>query len=302
MTLNNVLKATGRSLKLTATRGAVRIGAWAAPARTAEFVARRFFITEKPPSPRTRFSISDPVRDKVQTPDGEVFIYRWGDIEHKPTVVRVHGWNGWAQQMEQFVAPLRERGLAVLAFDHVAHGASAGTQSSLPLMTRTVQFIFDAVPSAIGVIAHSLGAAAVASALASSRRDLRAAVLIAPPSDPRPYLALLARMLGAPGKLTLRIQQAAERIAGIEFKRLVADRWTVHRIRTPLLIVHDVGDQEVPISNGYAYTMASRTRVLATDGLGHRRILRDLHVVDEAADFIAQRQPMPSERQTLIAA
>ena len=100
-------------------------------------------------------------------------------------------------------------------------------------------------------------------------------------------------MLGAPGKLTLPIQQAAERIAGVEFKRLVADRWTVHRIRTPLLIVHDVGDQEVPISNGYAYTMASRTRVLATDGLGHKRILRDLHVVDEAADFIAQRQPMP---------
>lgn len=302
MTFNNALKATGRSLKLTATRLAVRISGWASPARTAEFVARRFFITEKPPSPRTRFTNSDPVRDKLQTPDGEVFIYRWGDIEHKPTVVLVHGWNGWAQQMEQFVAPLRERGLAVLAFDHVAHGASAGTQSSLPLMTRTVQFIFDAMPSTIGVIGHSLGAAAVASVLASTRRDLRAAVLIAPPSDPRPYLAQLARMLGAPEKLTLPIQQAAERIAGVEFKRLVADRWTVHRIRTPLLIVHDVGDQEVPISNGYAYTMASRTRVLATDGLGHRRILRDLHVVDEAADFIAQRQPLPSEQQTRIAA
>ena len=302
MTLNNALKATGRSLKLTAIRGAVRIGAWASPARTAEFVARRFFITEKPPSPRTRFTISDPVRDKLQTPDGEVFIYRWGDTEHKPTVVLVHGWNGWAQQMEQFVAPLQARGLAVLAFDHVAHGASAGTQSSLPLMTRTVQFIFDSVPNAIGVIGHSLGAAAVASVLASTRRELRAAVLIAPPSDPRPYLSQLASMLGAPGKLTEPIQQAAERIAGVEFKRLVTDRWTVHRIRTPLLIVHDVGDQEVPISNGYAYTTASRTRVLATDGLGHRRILRDLHVLDEAADFIAQRQPRASERQTRIAA
>ena len=303
MTLNNALKATGRSLKLAAIRLAVRIGAWAAPARTAEFVARRFFITEKPPSPRTRFTISDPVRDKLQTPDGEVFIYRWGDVERNPTVVLVHGWNGWAQQMEQFVAPLQERGLAVLAFDHVAHGASAGNS----IVTAIDDFgpfstYSNAVPNAVGVIAHSLGAAAVASVLASSRRDLRAAVLIAPPSDPRPYLALLARMLGAPEKLTLPIQQAAERIAGVEFKRLVADRWTVHRIRTPLLIVHDVGDQEVPISNGYAYTMASRTRVLATDGLGHRRILRDLHVVDEAADFIAQRQPMPSEQQTRIAA
>ena len=302
MTLHNALKATGRSLNLTAIRLAVRAGAWAAPTRTAHFVARRFFITEKPPSPRTRFTISDPVRDKLRTPDGEVFIYRWGDVNRNPAVVLVHGWNGWAQQMEQFVAPLQERGLAVVAFDHVAHGASAGNRSSLPVMLRTVEHVLNTVPNAVGVIAHSLGAAAVASVLASSRRDLRAAVLIAPPSDPRPYLALLAHMLGAPEKLTLPIQRAAERIAGVEFKRLVADRWTVHRIRTPLFIVHDVGDKEVPISDGYAYTMASRTRVLATDGLGHRRILRDLHVVGEAADFIAQRQPMPSEQATRIAA
>ena len=302
MTLHNVLKATGRSLKLTAIRLAVRAGARAAPTRTAEFVARRFFITEKSPAPRTRFTINAAVHDKLQTPDGEVFSYRWGDVDRNPAVVLVHGWNGWAQQMEQFVAPLQERGLAVVAFDHVAHGSSAGNRSSLPVMIRTVEHVLNTVPNAVGVIAHSLGAAAVASVLASTRRDLRAAVLIAPPSDPRPYLAQLARMLGAPEKLTLPIQQAAERIAGVEFKRLVADRWTVHRIRTPLFVVHDVGDREVPISNGYAYTMASRTRVLATDGLGHRRILRDLHVVDEAADFIAQRQPMPSEKQTRIAA
>ena len=302
MTLQNALKATSRSLKFTAIRLAVRVGAWAVPARTAEFVARRFFSTEKPPSPRTRFPIRAPVRDKLQTPEGEVFTYRWGDVDRKPTVVLVHGWNGWAQQMEHFVVPLQTRGFAVLAFDHVAHGASAGNRSSLPVMIRTVEHVLNTVPNAVGVIAHSLGAAAVASVLASSHRDLRAAVLIAPPSDPRPYLALLARTLGAPEKLKLPIQQAAERIAGVEFKRLVADRWTVHRIRTPLLIVHDVGDQEVPISNGYAYTMASRTRVLATDGLGHRRILRDLHVVDEATAFIAQREPMPIGQQTLIAA
>ena len=302
MTLANVLKATGRSLMLAATRLAVRVGGWVTPTRTAEFVANRFFVTQRSPSSRMRFNGSNPVREKLQTPDGEVSIYRWGDIESKPTVVLVHGWNGWAQQLEQFVAPLQERGLAVLAFDHVAHGASAGTRSSLPLMTRTVEHVLKAVPNAVGVIAHSLGGAAVASVLASSRRDLRAAVLIAPPSDPRPYLALLARMLGVPRKLMLPIQQAAERIAGVEFKRLVADRWTVHRIRTPLLIVHDVGDEEVPISNGYAYTMASRTRLLATDGLGHRRILRDLHVVDEAAAFIAERQRTPSRHQALIAA
>jgi hypothetical protein len=138
--------------------------------------------------------------------------------------------------------------------------------------------------------------------LASSRRELHGAVLIAPPSDPRPYLALLARMLGAPKALTPQIEHAADHIAGVELKRLVADPWTVRRIRTPLMIVHDVDDREVPISNGYAYTMGTRARMLATDGLGHRRILRDLHVVDQATGFIAQRQPVRDEQRPLIAA
>ena len=302
MTLNHAIKATGRSLSLTATRLAVRVAAFAAPRRTADFVARRFFITQRPAPDRMQFTSSKPRRDSLHTPEGVIVTYRWGNVDRDPTVILVHGWNGWAQQLESFVTPLRQRGFAVLAFDHVAHGASEGAQSSLPVMTRTIHRVLDAVPNPMGLIAHSLGAAAVASMLASSRRELPAAVLIAPPSDPRPYLAHAARALGAPAKLLSEIQQAAEHIAGIEFKRLVADRWTVRRIRTPLLIVHDVDDAEVPISNGYAYTIASRTRVLATDGLGHRRILRDLHVLDEAANFVAEREPLRSKQRNLIAA
>lgn len=301
MTLADFIKATDRSLKLAVVRAGVRIGALAAPARTAELIARRFFTTEKPPLQRMHFTLSEPARARLQTPAGEVITYCWGDFKREPTVVLAHGWNGWAQQMERFVAPLQERGFAVVTFDHVAHGASAGSRSSLPVMIRTVEHLFSELPNLVGVIAHSLGAAAVASVLASSRREMQGAVLIAPPSDPRPYLAMLARMMGAPSALTPQIEQAAEHIAGVELKRLVADPWTVRRIRTPLLIVHDVDDGEVPISNGYAYTMGSRARVLATDGLGHRRILRDLHVADQAAGFIAQRQPI-REQQSRIAA
>ena len=301
MKLSRLLKATERSLKITAVRAAVRIGSQLAPQRTAEFVARRFFVTDKRAAPRAA-DCSGPVSEKLQAPDGQIATYRWGDVQRSPTVVLVHGWNGRAQQMEHFAAPLRQLGFAVLAFDHIGHGASSGDRSSLPVIIRTVDHVLKGVPDPAGVIAHSIGGAAVASVLASSRSKLSAAVLIAPPSDPRPFLMNLARMLGAPETLLLSIQQAAERMAGVEFKRLVADPWNVRRIRTPLFVIHDVGDEEVPISNGYAYTLDSRTRLLATDGLGHRRILRDLHVVEEATKFIALRQPVPGEQRTLIAA
>jgi pimeloyl-ACP methyl ester carboxylesterase len=287
--LIRALKATERSLYSTVMRLLIRAGAVVAPTRTAEFVAGQFFKTTK--APPQSFSITAPVRGRIEVPDGTVVTYRWGDVQSDPTVVLVHGWNGWSQQMERFVAPLQARGFAVLALDHLAHGASRGDCSSLPQMARTLEYVFESLPQPAGVIAHSLGAAATAAMLASTAHQLRGAVLIAPPSDPRPYLARLARMIGAPRRMLPTIQRVAERIAGVQFDRLVAQPSQLQRIRTPLLIVHDVNDAEVPITSGYAYTAAPSVRMIATDGLGHRRILRDLHVVDSAAAFIARTKP-----------
>jgi hypothetical protein len=113
-------------------------------------------------------------------------------------------------------------------------------------------------------------------------------VLIAPPSDPRPYLTGLARLLGAPEGLLPDIHARAQEIAGVPFERLAVRPWVARRIRTPLLIAHDVDDREVPIAHGYAYTAGTGARMLATDGLGHTRILRDRHVVETTVRFVTR--------------
>ncbi|MGZ8254972.1 MAG: alpha/beta hydrolase [Burkholderiaceae bacterium] len=287
MTLSDALKETERSLKIAALRAAVRAASTVAPGRTSESIARRFFTTMRPSLERLQFRDLKPRVGVLKVADGKGTTYHWGDAE-APTVLLAHGWNGWAQQMEAFVAPLIDRGFAVLAFDHVAHGRSDGEMSSLPAMIRSTEKVMDETPNLVGGIAHSLGAAALASALSSSRRRLAGAVLIAPPSDPRPYLFGLARMLGAPERLLPAIQRQAEAKAGIAMERLVIQPWIARRIRTPLLVAHDVGDGDVPIANGYAYTMGTGARLIATDGLGHRRILRDRHVVDSAVNFVTR--------------
>jgi pimeloyl-ACP methyl ester carboxylesterase len=287
MTLSNALKATERSLKIASLRAAVRVAAAVAPDRASASIARRFFTTMRPALERQQFRGAKPRVGVLEVADGKVTTYRWGDAE-APTVLLAHGWNGWAQQLEAFVAPLTERGFAVLAFDHVAHGRSDGETTSLPAMIRSTAKVLNDTPNLVGGIAHSLGAAALASVLSSSRRQLAGAVLIAPPSDPRPYLFALARMLGAPERLLPSIQQQAEATAGIAMERLVMQPWLARRIRTPLLVAHDVGDDDVPIAQGYAYTMGTGARLIATDGLGHRRILRDRHVVDNAVGFVTR--------------
>ena len=223
-------------------------------------------------------------------PDGPVVAYRWGDTVRAPTVMLVHGWNGWAQQMERFVEPLRAQGYAVLAFDHVAHGASAGEQATLPIMMRSVAALLDGMHHPAGIISHSLGAAAVAGVLADVPDAVPAAVLIAPPTDPRPFLRWVARGLGAPDTLLDDVQREAEAHAGVPMADLVADVPFARRLSTPLLVVHDTKDADVPIANGHVYAQAPNARLLVTDGLGHRRILRDLHVVDASVRFIAEQR------------
>lgn len=288
MTLSRALKATERSLQLASLRAVVRAGSVVAPARTARSIAHRFFTTARPPLDRLAFRGTRPQVGVMAVPDGKVTTYRWGDAADAPTVLLTHGWSGWAQQMEAFVAPLVDRGFAVLAFDHVAHGLSDGATTSLPAMIRSTERVLEETPNAVGAIAHSLGAGALASVLASTRRALAGAVLIAPPADPRPYLLGMARTLGAPERLLPAIQAHAEQAAGVAFERLAVQPWITRRIRTPLLVAHDVGDRDVPIAHGYAYTMGTGARLLATDGLGHHRILRDRHVVDSAVGFVTR--------------
>jgi pimeloyl-ACP methyl ester carboxylesterase len=286
--LAHTLKATGRSLLFSAGRAGVRVASMVTPERTARHVARRFFTTERATSERRRFMAEPPRSETLHLEDGPVVAYHWGNTRYAPTVLLVHGWNGWAQQLERFVEPLRAAGYAVLAFDHVAHGESPGQQASLPVMIRSVQAMLNRLRHPAGAIAHSLGAAAVAGVLARNPAALPAAVLIAPPTDPRPYLRWVARGLGAPDTLLDAVQREAGVAAGVPLEELVADQEFARRIHTPLLIVHDIADNEVPIANGHIYANAPHARMLVTDGLGHRRLLRDLHVLDASVQFIAE--------------
>jgi pimeloyl-ACP methyl ester carboxylesterase len=58
------------------------------------------------------------------------------------------------------------------------------------------------------------------------------------------------------------------------------------RIRVPTLVVHDRRDRVNPLSAGQAFAHASRgARLLATDDLGHRTILRDTLVLAQVTAF-----------------
>ena len=57
---------------------------------------------------------------------------------------------------------------------------------------------------------------------------------------------------------------------------------------TPLLIVHDHEDRELPLRDAHAIAAKwPDSRVLETRGLGHNRLLRDPIIVQQVVAFLA---------------
>ena len=217
--------------------------------------------------------------------------WRFGPAE-RPAVVLCHGWGGRGAQLRAFVPALVSAGFQVIAFDHAGHGASAGREATL------VHFIedLDAVVRSLqarrialaGLVGHSLGAAAVTAWLDGTRRETRA-VLVAPPISVARYSGAFARRLGIGEPVRRAMQEHFERALGRRWDEFELPQSVAH-VRAAALVIHDARDPEVSIAHGLALARAWRgARFVRTEGLGHRRVLRDEGVVRDAVDFIAGR-------------
>ncbi len=55
----------------------------------------------------------------------------------------------------------------------------------------------------------------------------------------------------------------------------------------PALIIHDEQDREIPFEGGEALSKVwKNSKLVRTNGLGHRRILRDSQVISKAVEYL----------------
>ena len=203
-----------------------------------------------------------------------------------PIVLLLHGWEGRGLQLGQFVAPLVNAGFAVLALDLPAHGESAGRRTDLIECTEALRKVGRDLGPLAAVVAHSFGGAVTTLALERGL-DARAAILLASPSSIDDVIRRFGQLTGLRGQAMRAFRQAIERQTGVK----LADVEIFERVATlqvPALIVHDRADREVPFHD--AERLAARwpqSTLLATDGVGHRRILKDEEVIRRVVDFVA---------------
>jgi len=209
--------------------------------------------------------------------------WRWG--AGAKIVLLVHGWEGRGSQLAPFVAPLIGAGYSVVTFDAPGHGASTGSRSSLPHFTWALRGVADATAAPHAIIAHSLGCAATTLALRDGF-DVKRLVYLAPPLNPADYTNQFGEILGLDDRTIRGLQLRIEE----RFLRKWSDyslAETARVMTAPLLIIHDRDDTETLWAGGAALAETwPGAQMITTEGLGHRRILREPSVIDAVTKFI----------------
>jgi pimeloyl-ACP methyl ester carboxylesterase len=253
--------------------------------------ATRLFATPLPPrwlQPRQRWS-DDWHIERWPFEQASLTLYTRGAEFGAPTVLLVHGWGGQARQMLALADALSQQGLGVVLLEMPAHGRNAGHVSNLPQFARAIEYAAARLAqqghTLRAVVAHSLGANAAAYAAARGMPAERL-VLLAPPASPREYTRLFAQVFGLSERTRAAMQARLEAQEGIlmpQFEPAAVG----HRVRVPTLVVHDRDDAINPFQDGAAFAHAIRGAQLeATQGLGHRKLLRDDSVLAKVALFL----------------
>jgi pimeloyl-ACP methyl ester carboxylesterase len=138
------------------------------------------------------------------------------------------------------------------------------------------------------VIAHSVGATVAARALYEGL-DAVAAVFVSPAADLAGPATRFTATLGFSRTVGEAMRRRIEARVGQPFSAF--DVATLApAVSLPLLVIHDRGDAVVPWQHGRAIVRAwPGAGLLMTDGLGHRRILRDPDVIAAAVAHLAAR-------------
>ena len=279
--------APGLGLRLSRLALATSQAVWPALAVRA---ASRVFTTPLPPKWLQRGGRWSPEWRITQWPfeNAQLTLYTLAVTPPAPIALLVHGWGGHARQLLPLARSLAQHGLQPVLLEMPAHGRSAGHFSNLPQFARAIDYAVGRLQQdghAIGLLAaHSLGASAAAYA-ASRGLPIGRLALLAPPASPAGYTRYFARVFGLSEATRAAMQQRIEAREGTLMQQFEPAA-VAPRIRVPTLVVHDRGDRVNRFADGQAFAHAIRgAQLLATEGLGHRRMLQDAGVLGRLALF-----------------
>jgi pimeloyl-ACP methyl ester carboxylesterase len=276
---------SGAPVRVWALRTAFRTVGAVAPHVVARW-AETIFCTpprHDPPAADDEF-VATGTRFMVRSEGQDIAAWEWGA---GPTVLLVHGWGSRAGRFRALATALLESGFRVVAHDAPAHGRSTGRFASLPEFARALRVVADRAGQIYGIVGHSLGGSAACLAMHGGL-VARRLVLVAPPSDVVEFSQTFGDYLRIPPRARLAMRRNLETRLSMRWEDLHVAA-IARELNVPSLVVHDREDEEVSFAHGEEIARAfPHGRLVATNGLGHRAILRDPEVVRQTVAFLRE--------------
>ncbi|MFD0275810.1 alpha/beta hydrolase [Kitasatospora sp. NPDC127111] len=217
-----------------------------------------------------------------------VVVYRWGDGTRP--VLLLHGWQSRASRFADFVPRLRALGLSPVAYDAPGHGDSGGRTATVLDHRDIAVRLQERYGDFEALVAHSLGVNAAFLALRGGLRARRL-VAVAGVSEVTFMPAAFCARTGLNAVVERRLRWLMDHamFPGVGDVGTYFDAARgPEELGLPILVAHDEDDDVVPLGHAHRLKAAygDRLDLLVTRGLGHRRILTEPTVIDNAIGFL----------------
>ncbi len=234
------------------------------------------------------FSKTQPTKEiNLYTSLGKVHVNLFG---HSNKLVLVsHGWGDTSACFDSIIEALLAQGFMVAAIDHIGHGKSAGNKSHLPSFIESLDILLEQLNEdkvdVVAIIAHSMGAIATLN-LPTYLLENKKIILV---SSPIKFFELMfekVEQFGISKKLLSNVISNISQDYGTSLSQLTTEN---HRSKLALDItfIHDNQDRYAPFDDLSQFLSQEKNTLIATQGLGHRKILSDTSVINHITQVLA---------------
>ncbi|WNZ55686.1 alpha/beta fold hydrolase [Microbulbifer sp. MKSA007] len=236
---------------------------------------------------------ADSERERSQLAQAKKITYRgalgtentawsWGE---GPVVILCHGWEAKAAKMATLAMAIADQGFQAVAIDATAHGHSEGKVCNFDIMAKDICSLARQFSEIFAIVGHSMGGMMTMRAREFGLKAQCYAIL-GSPSAPLPIIEIMKNMLNvSPGTAELCQDKIANQI-GYSWQELLQCKMYTPE-ETPLLMIYDTEDDEVPIFHGERiHKTWSAAEMIKINDVGHRKMVWDTEVIEFVVEFL----------------
>ncbi|MFK8139494.1 MAG: alpha/beta hydrolase [Bdellovibrionales bacterium] len=223
----------------------------------------------------------------ITTQLGNVRLYQFGNLNHKVALLG-HGWADNCRSLTSLIQLFLDNQYCVYAFDQIGHGNSEGKVAHLFGFIDSWDKVINELEKEkkiTSIVSHSMGCLAV---LNQQQEYLigKKIVFLSPPTNFFDDMLRNFSRAGLPEELCYALLEKVSAQYNTPWRNLSLDN-NHEKLSQDFMVVHDINDSVCSYEESSNFYINTPVKYKTTNGLGHRRALKDKEVQQEIVSFIS---------------